>query len=182
MNTMNRRRALLALSALGLLGCADVNGGQQGNRGSLMNMNQTSLWTLIATLEQQMPLTIAKVEAVIGGKFALTKESPAYTFLEAKGPTLSEGLSVAQARLMLRPSLQFEDNSALSLELDAGCIPLTQVRERFGDLTLLQAPRGRSLDETTAWTAKRPWGHLSFAFQERQPDCLFRVTFHKQLP
>lgn len=176
---MIRRHVLLGFLALGVLGCAGVRGGQQAERGSVMNVKQMSLWELVAALEQQMPVTISRVEGVTGSKFALVKEGPAYVTLEAPGVQLRDGLSVTQLRMMLRPSLQFEDNSGMSLELDGQCITLPQVRERFGELQLIQAPRGRSLDETGVWAVARPWGQLSFAFQERRPDCLFRVSFHK---
>jgi hypothetical protein len=180
--TMQRRTSLLALLAWGLMGCAEVNGGQVQNKGLSMNSQAMSLWDLIAGLERAMPITIAKVEAVLGSKFALTKEGGAYVLLDAPGVALQGGLTTGAVRLMLRPSLQFEDNSALSMELTGACITLAQVRERFKDLRLIQAPRGRSLDETAAWAVDRPWGLVSFAFQARQPDCLFRVSLHRKLP
>jgi hypothetical protein len=179
---MQRRTSLLALLAWGLMGCAEVNGGPVQNKGLSMNSQAMSLWDLVDALERAMPITIAKVEAALGSKFALTKEGGAYVLLDAPGVPLQGGLSASAVRLMLRPSLQFEDNSALSLELQGGCITLAQVRERFKDLRLIQAPRGRSLDEVTAWAADRPWGVVSFAFQVRQPDCLFRVSLHRKLP
>lgn len=179
---MIRRHVLLAFMALGVLGCAGVQSGPRAERGSVMNGKQMSLWELVAGLEQQMPVTISRVEALIASKFALVKEGPPYVTLEAPGFPLADGLAVTQARMMLRPSLQFEDNSGMSLELEGACISLPQVRERFGELRLIQAPRGRSLDETEAWAVERPWGHLVFAFQQRRPDCLFRVSLLRQLP
>jgi hypothetical protein len=181
MDTMKHqaRRFLLGLIALALLGCADVHGVKPVKQANLVKEHPMTLWELIAGLEKQMPLTISKVEAVTGGKFSISREMPAYVVLESNGWPLADGVAVSRSSLMVRPSLQFEDNSGLSLELEGSCIALSQVRERFGDLTLVQAPRGRSLDETRVWGVPKPWGHLSFAFQERRPDCLFRVAFHK---
>lgn len=145
------------------------------------HQQQVSLWELVSSVEQQMPLTISKVESLLGERFQQTDQTPAYVLLASKGTPLRDGLTVARATLMLRPSLQFEDKSGLALELEGACVSLAQVRERFGELRLIQSPRGRSLDEATAWAVQRPWGHLTFSFTERQPDCLSQVGFKKQL-
>lgn len=177
-----RRLWLAGMLTLGLLGCADVMGDPQVKKGSSMNAHQQmSLWDLVASVEQQMPITLSKAEAVLGERFEQTEETPAYLLLSSKGAALRDGLTVSRATLMLRPSLQFEDKSALAYELGGACVSLAQVRAQFGELRLIQSPRGRSLDETTAWALQRPWGYITFSFKERQPDCLFQVAFRKQL-
>jgi hypothetical protein len=142
----------------------------------------SALWGLIDQLERQMPITLGKVEALTGERFREVPGASAYVHFEAKGKELAPGLRIRKLSMMLRPSLQFEDNSGLSMELQEGCITMAQVREHVPGLRPTQVPRGRSLDETTAWAVDRPWGVLTFAFQERQPDCLFRVALHRKLP
>lgn len=175
------RSLWLSLLMCGLVGCVPTQSGALQVKDMSVYSQTNSLWDLIESIERHMPLSVAKAEAALGGRFALTKEGPAYTVLDAPGGSLKDGVTVTTARMMLKPSLQFEDKSALVLELQGTCITLEHVRARYPDLILYQAPRGRSLDEVSAWSVARTWGSMTFAFQERQPDCLFRVGFHKQL-
>ena len=55
-----------------------------------------------------------------------------------------------------------------------------RIATKYGNLTLTEAPRGRSPDEETKYEAKTGWGRLVFGFAERNPDCLSSVGFvHK---
>lgn len=175
------RRLGLALMVLGLVGCTPIKSDALQMKDTPMNSQSKSLWALIDTLETAMPLNIARAETALGSRFAVAEEGPAYAVLKAPEVTLGDGLKVHNISLMLRPSLQFEDKSALALEIQGACITLGQLREHYAQLELFQSPRGRSVHETAVWTVTRPWGKLSFAFEQTQPDCLFRVGFHKQL-
>ena len=146
-----------------------------------MTTTSPSLWQTIATLEQQMPLTRQAVEKTFNVALAETDRSDYFVTFTAKQTTaLQDGLTVSTISMMLRPSMQFDAKSGLSFEMQGACISLDEVRKQFGELELTQSPRGRSPDETAAWSTPRPWGVLSFGFRQDRPDCLFRVTLRRQ--
>lgn len=145
-----------------------------------MTEKNMSIWEVIAALEPKMPVTISDVEGALGSKLIESKRTDNYALWTTAPAQLAEGVSVV-AQLLLHPSAKFDNTSAFGLELSGACVPLEEVRRRFADLKISQAPRGRSQEETTVWTTQRPWGYLSFAFKEKARDCLFSVSFRRQL-
>jgi hypothetical protein len=65
----------------------------------------------------------------------------------------------------------------LVLRILKGCPSKADVEARYAPLKIANIPHGRSPDEETNWSRDEPWGHLSFGFAERAPDCLSSITF-----
>jgi hypothetical protein len=143
----------------------------------------TTLWETIAALERQMPISREAVETSFQVTLAEVDHTEYFVTLAAKqAVALPDGLTVTAVNLMLRPGMQFDEKSGLSFELSGHCVSLDEVRKQYEQLELTQPPRGRSQEETAAWSAHRPWGILSFGFRQDRPDCLFRVTLRRKLP
>jgi len=168
---------LLAVVLSSLVACAPAERTQLKEK--QMTEKQSTLWQTIDALAQQMPLTPAKVEAVMGTKLQEQERSENFVHLKASGPALSDGLKVTEISLLTRPNNEFDIKSGLSLELSGACVKLDEIRKQFGKLEITQSPRGRSPLESTVHASKESWGTLSFAFKEENPDCLFRVSFRK---
>lgn len=60
----------------------------------------------------------------------------------------------------------------LVLTIGGGCARRAEVESRFGPLSQVGVPRGRSRDEETSLARQEPLGRLTFGFAERNPDCL----------
>ena len=146
-----------------------------------MQNTPMTLWQLITALEQQMPISAARIEAVMGVSLVETERYNSFVIMTAEGPTLADGLAVTALNLMLRNTMEFDEKSGFGMELSGACMSRDEVSRRYSDLELTQHPRGRSLEETAVWSIHRPWGVLSFAFKQDRPDCLFRVSFRKAL-
>ncbi len=144
-----------------------------------MTNKEPTLWQMIDTLAQQMPITPAKIEAATGIKLQEKERSENFMHLTAQGPRLHDGVNVTTIDLLVRPNLEFDAKSGLSLELEGDCITLDEIRRRYGELEITQHPRGRSPLETTVYATRPAWGTLSFAFKQEKPDCLFRISFRK---
>jgi hypothetical protein len=144
-----------------------------------MNEIKQSLWQTIDTLGAKMPLTAPRVEQQLGVRLVEQKRNEHMLHLSSAGGALLGGVNIDRVDLVLSPDGEFGKTSGLSLELSGTCLRLDELRERFGELQLVQAPRGRSLNETAAFSAKRSWGVVTFAFKQTNPDCLFRVTFER---
>jgi hypothetical protein len=144
-----------------------------GTAGNAMGM---TLWQSIETLAAQMPLTAKAVEKALGVQWIEQRRDQHRLHWVGGGGLMADQVVLDKVDLVLAPNGQFDDTSGLSLELSGHCVRLDEVRARYGPLDIVQAPRGRSLQETTVHGTKRPWGTLGFAFQEAKPDCLFRVT------
>ncbi len=142
-------------------------------------MSQKTLWEMISVLEAQMPLSKAGIEKSLGTELLEIKRNENFIQLSGAGPTLKDGVVISKLHLMLEASMKFGDKGAFAMEMEGTCLSLKDVQQRFTSLELTQHPRGHSLQETTVWSTKRPWGNLSFAFKEERPDCLFRVSFRK---
>lgn len=147
--------------------------------GKIQTMPQKTLWEVISVLEQQMPFTKASIEKSLGAELLETERDENFIQMTGTGPILRDGIVLSKLNLMLEPSMKFGERGAFAMELDGTCLSLTDIRQHFNDLELTQHPRGRSLQETTVWSARRAWGNLSFAFKAERPDCLARVSFRK---
>jgi hypothetical protein len=63
----------------------------------------------------------------------------------------------------------------LVLRLGGACINLPELKQQHDNLQITEIPRGRSLEESTTYTASKSWGEIDFGFQEKKPDCLAYV-------
>lgn len=68
---------------------------------------------------------------------------------------LRDGVVLSKLNLMLEPSMKFGDRGPCAMELDGTCLSLSEVRQHFKDIELIQYPRSRSLQETTVWSVNR---------------------------
>ncbi|MEC4720263.1 hypothetical protein RY831_13970 [Noviherbaspirillum sp. CPCC 100848] len=145
----------------------------------LNNKVQLSLWDAIYNLEQQMPLSKASIEKLLGTTLFEIEYDPNFIKLAGPGPTLRDGIILSKLNLMLESSPNLGNKRAFAMELRGTCVTIHDVRRNFGDVELAQIPRGKSRQETAVWTVKRSQWDISFGFKEEQPDCLFRISFRK---
>lgn len=182
---IRRKNNLLRLFLLGMLGClcaGCLHASGVKEKESLMENGCGTLWGVVNTLGEEMPLSKEVVEAVLRTELTDKTRDEYLWHLIGAGHPLDDGSSVSRVSLALLPGGEFGKNSGLSIELEGRCIGLDEIREHFGELTIVQYPRGRSLQETTVYAAAMPWGELSFAFKEEKRDCLFRILFRKKMP
>lgn len=139
--------------------------------------SKNSLWQLISAIESKMPISIDETQKSLNVSLKEVERNENFSHFSATGGELNDGLSIVRVSLVTAPSLNFDEKSALAIELAGKCITIHDVRQKFPELTITQAPRGGSLQETTVWRSLRDWGSVSFAFKEENPTCLFRVTF-----
>ncbi len=128
----------------GCLHASEVNGKKKS-----MGNGQMTLWGVVDAVGKKMPLSKEAVEAVLKTELADQTRNEYLWHLVGAGQPLDDGLFVARGSLALLPGGGFGKNSGLSIELGGRCIRLDEIRSRFGELTTVQYPRGRSLQETT---------------------------------
>jgi len=175
------KRALLpviAWLAMALSGCNPASGKQL--KDAEMNQLPATLWQTIDTLAKQIPFKRAKIERVFETKLFVGDPrefviQPSFESLEGGPVGLADGVVVEMIDLRVGP--EDSDPGFLVLRVAGTCINLDEVRARYGTLAITDHPRGRSLDEVTAFTSNEPWGKLSFGFAVRNPDCLSGVAF-----
>ncbi len=147
-----------------------------------MESTTPSLWQTIDALASHMPLSRKAVESTLSTRLAERAKDEYIVHLSGRGTGQAGGVKIDRVDLVLDPHGEFTDAAGLSLELSGTCLRLDEVRQRYGALTLVQAPRGLSANETTAFASQQAWGVLMFAFKASNPDCLFRVTLRKSKP
>ncbi|MGF6957225.1 hypothetical protein [Paraburkholderia youngii] len=151
-----------------------------------MTQTDTTLWQTIDALVQQIPFTKAKVESVLATHLVdreISKDSirnAAFQFYVGGPAKMADGIVVGKVDLRVRHTGGHPGFLALG-KLSGECVTLAMVRAHYSNLKLTDSPRGHSLDETTAYSAFLPWGTLSFAFAERNRDCLQGVSFDPKI-
>ena len=65
----------------------------------------------------------------------------------------------------------------LIVTIVSGCPARRDVAARYEPWTLVDVPRGRSLQEEASWSRREARGTLSFGFAEAAPDCLRSIAF-----
>lgn len=170
-----RRVFLMTLTGL-VLGYGRMNESRGENR--KMTTVQMTLWQAIDALAQQIPFAKAKIEVALSTTL-LEREEPSnelFRFYKSDRIPLRDGTVIST--IDLRIKIQGAHPGLLGIDLEGSCITLDDVRRRYNALEITDAPRGRSLQEETVYTAKLPWGELSFGFKEAKPDCLAGIGFN----
>ncbi|EEA01360.1 conserved hypothetical protein [Burkholderia sp. H160] len=151
-----------------------------------MTQPDMTLWQTIDALVQQIPFTKAKVESVLATHLVDrdTSKDPiqntAFQFYVGGPAKLADGVVVGNVDLRIRNHAGHPGFLVLG-KFSGECVTLATVRAHYGNLKITDTPRGHSLDETTAFSAFLPWGTLSFAFAERNRDCLEGVSFDPRI-
>lgn len=142
-----------------------------------MNPTAMTLWQAIDALAAQIPFSAQKVGHTLSTTFNDTHAAggDVFQFFEGAPVRLADGTELS--RIDLRIKREGPHPGFLVLDLQGRCVPLAEVRQHHGALEITDVPRGRSLDESTSYTATLGWGRLSFGFTERNPDCLAHVAF-----
>lgn len=146
------------------------------NKGIAVNPTPTTLWKVVEQIVHQTPADKVKLERVLMTNLRAERNSfnDLYYFFVSDPILLQNDVVLSQVRLAVK-----KDDSAVSsvgLGISGPCITRPQVTNQFGALTLIDAPRGRSLDEATTYSATMDGVALSFGFKERAPDCLAFVS------
>lgn len=136
-----------------------------------------TLWQLIDNAIQQIPFTRAKLESSLGTQLAPSDNSSndAFELWMGGHAKLQDGVEIGNVDLRVKkvgPHPGF-----LVLGLAGNCVTLSEVRSHYPDMKMTESPRGRSLDDTTAYTSQLAWGSLSFSFSERKPECVSSIAF-----
>lgn len=137
----------------------------------------TSLWTLLTQLSHAVPFTKEKIEAHFGAPLRQTSRNDYFTMYGGGGTKLEHGLVVSSIDLRVRHDGQ-PHPGFLVLALTGGCVSVTDVRQHFPRVTVVQTPRGRSVNEQTYIASDEPWGEVSFGFPVSNPGCLTTVVLN----
>lgn len=173
------RLFLICMVGIWCAGLSDVH--EAKGKETSMGSGQTTIWGLVDAIGKMMPISKEAVETVLRTELIEQTRDEYLWHLVGVGQRFDDGLFVARVSLALMPGGGFGKNSGLSIELGGRCIGLDEIRSHFGELTIVQHPRGRSLQETTVYAAAMQWGELSFAFKEENRNCLFRVSFRNHM-
>jgi len=171
------RWLMIGIASL-LVACGQKNGLE--NKEQKMTAREMTLWQVVDYLGNHLPLRLEKIEQLFQSKFSKLDASNQYfTFWEGDGGSLQGGVTAPRIVLGLRNN-DIKDPGMLTLNLSGTCVKLDEIKNKYGELTIVGVPRGRSEDEETKYEAQAPWGKLVFGFAERNPDCLSSVGLGPQ--
>lgn len=130
----------------------------------------SDIFALIESLSRGSGLTRGNVERLLQTRLELTGENSYFTFLSGAGSQLSDGRKVESVDLRLSKS---EPNrmSLIGLKIGGRCLTLADVSNVYGQLQLVDVPRGRSPDESISYATKQEHVQISFVFKEHDPNC-----------
>ncbi len=131
---------------------------------------------LITALITAPPVTPVQVETALATALSIAPGDGPFRIYAGKAGPGSDGRS-ATVEYRMPVSAAATAGPMLILKLDGPCLNKAQVQNRYGPLTILDVPRGASLDEEASFARTYAWGRLSFGFPERNRDCAKTVVF-----
>jgi len=151
-------------------------------KGNPLNTYNFTLWQLIETLIELPSYTLDTIKPIFPVELSERHRS-AYTSFYEGGPVyLTDRVMIETINLGIR----HENGVSRWLGLDLGpngtCVKLDDVYLHYPNITIIDTPRGKSLDEATYWAIKWPWGRLAFGFKERNRECLASVGIRRNDP
>ena len=171
-------RCLVIVTMSLLAACEQKNGLESKEKKA--TAREMTLWQVIDYLGNHFPLRLEKIEQIFQSTFSkLSASNQYFTFWEGNGGSLQEGVYVPRIVLGLRND-DIRYPGILTLNVSGTCVKLDEIKNKYGELTVVGLPRGRSEDEETKYEAQAPWGKLVFGFAERNPDCLSSVGLGPQ--
>lgn len=173
----NRIAICLAIVIISLIAWINPTNSAQSTEKMTIKLN-SSLWSVIESLSRQIPFSKHKVETTLSTILLEenTDGNDVFQFFRSEPLELSDG--VVLSRIDLRIKRGGGHPGFAVLNVAGTCVTLDEIRRHFGNLTVTEIPRGRSLDDATSHTAFLSWGKLSFGFAERKPSCLAWVSFN----
>lgn len=143
----------------------------------MINLNE-SIWQVIGDIQSIFPLSLAGVEKILGQPLQedLQKSNEFFQFYSGQNLALADSTTILNIDLRL-PRPTAASAGMLLFHVAGDCISLSQVKQQYPRLEISGAPRGRSLEEATTYTASTAWGEIDFGFQEKYADCLGYVGF-----
>lgn len=141
-----------------------------------MTAKDMTLWQVIDYLGSHVPLRLEKIEQLFELTLSkLDSSNPSVTFWEGRDGFLQNNVRVSRIVLGVRNNDE-QDPGMLTLNVSDKCLKLDDIKNKYGELAMAGAPRGRSEDEETTFEAKKIlWGKVVFGFAVRNPDCLSSV-------
>lgn len=141
-------------------------------------VSETALWQILDSLGREMPLTKRNFEQSLGTTLFLEKRDAYKSRWIGEPVVLGSDLGIEVPTLVLDPTDRFDKQSRASLEVVGKCITIDLVQARYGQLTIVDSPRGHSLRDATVYRSRQKWGSFYFAFEEIARDCLSSVSLH----
>lgn len=151
------------------------------------SLTETQARTVIRTPELDMFATVDAlidnppvdrkiVERVLKVKMVIVSKGDFYEYVHRNFHSEPRVFESAEFR---EPSTNGAAKSGplLALQLGDSCIASSHVLAHYDGFFVADTPHGHSLDEETYFALQKPWGTLSFGFQERSPDCLRDIVF-----
>ncbi|CCH00888.1 hypothetical protein FAES_2879 [Fibrella aestuarina BUZ 2] len=138
--------------------------------------SRPTLWQVVRQLGNQAPFTKEKLEAQLGVPLARKSQNDFFTFFEGGPVKLANGVVIGKIDLRLRHDGQAHPGF-LVLTLAGQCVTVPELRQHYNHLSLLDVPRGRSVNEVTSAEATEPWGTISFALPVTNPTCISTIAF-----
>lgn len=145
----------------------------------VMTESSKTIWNLLENLIAAPDWATARLESILGVTLE-PYDLPSNTttrFFRSSSTKFAGSPQLQQAQLRLHPTRA--STGLLILQLAGRCIGLPEVRDHYASLQITDAPRGRSLDEQTVYTASQPLGTLSFGFTVLQPDCVYEIVLSR---
>lgn len=141
---------------------------------TFMKNNGMTLFEVIDLLVQQVPFKKEKVEHTLSTSFFLREQNEYTISFNANDIQLADGVLIRN--IELRASKNLQTPGLLIIDIVGKCFSLKKIKNHYDALEITGVPRGKSLDESTTYSASLPWGTLSFGFKERDPQCLSWVV------
>jgi len=144
-----------------------------------MDTHHTTLWQLIEALIAHPSFTLDTIGKMLLIEFTERSNNGYFSFYEGGPLRLADQVVIKTATLSIRPESGVSRLIGLDLSSDGACVTRRELYAHYPNARIIGHPRGGSLDETTTWAVRPPWGIMVFGFKELNPNCLFHVGIER---
>lgn len=121
----------------------------------------------------------ADVETLLRQRMAMTDENNYYRIFKLDAVQIEPKLRATNVELREPLSGTDAKSGLLTMAVSGDCLQAHEVKSRYAEFDLIEAPRGRSPDEKTTYETRLGNTSVRFGFDQNSPSCLAELTFEQ---
>jgi len=174
---MKRIKQTLTAIMLTLLAISTAACATESQTRISMNTHHTTLWQLIETLIDYPPFTLDTIRQALPVELSERHRTASFSSYVGGRLHLADQVVVGPIELRIRHKDGISRLLVISIG-DTTCITVDEVRTHYPDITPVP-PRGHMLIDANFYSARKPWGLLTFGFADRAHPCLASVVLDR---
>jgi hypothetical protein len=121
----------------------------------------------------------ADVEALLRQPMPMTEQNNYYRFFKLEAVQIDPKLRATNVELREPRAGTGAKSGLLTMTVNGNCLQADQLKSRYRQFDLIEAPRGRSPNERITYETRVGTTSVRFGFDQQSPSCLADLTFEQ---